>query len=184
MKKIFIGSLVGGILIFIWQFLSWTLLDLHRPAQQYTPNQESILEYLNTQFDSSGGYYLPTMPEGASMDGQNKLMENSLGKPWVQIFYHKRLDVNMGLNMAKNLVTNIIMVMLFCWIISGYAANSFGKTFLAAIFTGLIVFLHGAYTEHIWYETFDLGAHLTDYLLSWGLVGIWLGWWLNRRKLN
>jgi len=183
MNKIFPGAIVGGILIFIWQFLSWTILDLHRPAQQYTEKQESIIGYLNTQFDSSGGYMVPTVPEGTSMNEQSELMKNSIDKPWAQIFYHKSLSPNMGVNMAKNLVTNILMVLFFCWIISGYTANSFGKTFLAAIFTGLIIFLHSSYTMHIWYETFDLGAYLADYLVSWGLTGIWLGWWLNRRKV-
>jgi len=183
MKKIFLGSLVGGVIIFVTQFLSWGLLDLHRPAQQYTSKQSDILAYLNTQFDSSGGYLIPTTPKGASMDEQNKLMEDAMGKSWAQIYYHKSMDANMGVNMVKNFITNIIMVMLFCWIISGYAANNFTKTFLAAIFTGLIVFLHGAYTQHIWYQSFDLGAHLTDYLVSWGLVGIWLGWLFNRRRV-
>jgi hypothetical protein len=183
MKKIFFGSLVGGILIFIWQFLSWYVLELHRPAYDYTPKQESILEYLNTQFDSSGGYLMPSFPKGASTEERETNMKDAEGKPWVQLSYHTSLNTGMGMNMAKNLVTNILMVILFCWIISGYAANSFGKTFLAAIFTGLIVFFHGVYTQHIWYETFDLGAHLADYLVSWGLTGIWLGWWLNRRKV-
>jgi len=181
--KIFIGSLVGGIIIFVCQFLSWAALDLHRPAQQYTPKQDSILAYLNTQFDSSGGYFIPTVPKGASSDEMKRLEEQSMGKPWAQIYYHKSLDMNMGVNMLRNFITNILMVLFFCWIISGYTANSFGKTLIAALLTGFIIFLHASYTEHIWYETFDLQAHLTDYLLSWGLTGIWLGWWLNRRKV-
>ena len=180
--KIFIGSLIGAIIIFLFQFLSWGVLNLHYPAQQYTPKQDSILAYLNTQFDSSGGYYLPTTPKTASSKDMESALEASMGKPWAQILYHKSLDTNMGINMVKNLIINFIMVLFFCWIISGYAANSFGKTFIAALLTGLIIFLHSAYTIHIWYETFDLQAHLADYLVSWGLTGIWLGWWLNRRK--
>ncbi len=181
--KLFIGSLVGGIIIFICQFLSWTILDFHRAAQQYTPKQDSILAYLNTQFDSSGGYFMPTLPKGASMDDYDAASKNYTGKPWAQVFYHKNLDTNMGLNMAKNFATNFIMVLFFCWIISGYSANTLGKTFIAALLIGLIIFLHASFTEHIWYETFDLQAHLADYLISWGLTGIWLGWWLNRRKV-
>lgn len=180
--KIFIGALVGAIIIFFLQFLSWTILDLHRPAQQYTSKQDSILNYLNSQFDSSGGYILPTIPKGASMDESNELMKKSQGKPWVQILYHKSFYTNMGVNMAKNLVTNFIMVLLFCWMMAGYSSNTFGKTFLAAIFVGLIVFLHATYTVHIWYYVFDLKAHFTDYIVSWGVTGLWLGWWLNRRK--
>ncbi len=180
--KIITGALIGAIIIFILQFLSWTVLDFHRPAQEYTPNQDSIMAYLNTQLDSSGGYFLPTTPPGASSDDMKKLSESSAGKPWAQIFYHKSLNTNMGLNMIKNLVTNFIMVLLFCWLVAGFTYNNFGKTFLAALFVGFIIFLHASYTENIWYETFDLEGHLADYLLSWGVTGIWLGWWLNRKK--
>ncbi|HEX5152652.1 MAG TPA: hypothetical protein VFW07_14475 [Parafilimonas sp.] len=181
--KIFIGSLVGGIIIFIWQFLSWTVLNLHEPAQRYTPKQDSILAYLSTQFDSSGGYFMPTTPKGASSDEMKKLEENSAGKPWAQIAYHKSLDINMGMSMIRAFITDFLMVLFFCWVIAGFTANSFGKTLLAAILTGLIIFLSGNYIIHIWYQTFDLSAYLTDYLVSWGLTGIWLGWWLNKRKV-
>src|SRR5436190_22584773 len=112
MKNIFIGALVGGIIMFITQFLSWDALDLHHSEQQYTSKPNDILAYLNTQFDSSGGYLLPTHPPGASTDEKSKLMEDAMGKSWAQIYYHKSLDSNMVVNMVKNLITNIIMVML------------------------------------------------------------------------
>lgn len=179
--KIFIGSLVGGLIIFIWQFLSWTMLDLHRPAQQYTPKQDSILAYLNTQFDSSAAYFLPTVPPGASSEDLKKLEETSMHKPWAQIAYHAGYDASMGVNILKAFITDIIVVLLFCWVVSGFTVNSFGKTFLAALFTSLIIFLNANYIVHIWYETFDIKSYLMDYLVSWGLAGLWLGWWLNRK---
>jgi len=180
--KLFIGSLVGGIIIFLCQFLSWTVLNLHYPAQQYTPRQDSILSYLNTQFDSSGGYFLPTIPKDGSMDDMKKLNETSKGKPWVQIQYHRTLNTNMPMNMFRSFATNFFIVLFFCWIIAGYSTNSFGKTFIAALLTGFIIFLHASYIEHVWYETFDLSGHLIDYMVSWGITGIWLGWWLNRKR--
>jgi len=136
MKKIFIGSLVGGILIFIWQFLSWTVLELHRPANDFTPKQDSILAYLNTQFDSSGGYLLPSFPKGASMEEREKHMKDAEGKPWVQLSYHSALNTGMGMNMVKNLVTNILMVILFCWIISATRQIVLAKLFLLPFLLG------------------------------------------------
>ncbi len=180
--KLFTGALIGAIIIFVFQFLSWGVLNLHKAAQQYTPKQDSILSYLSTQFDSSGGYLMPMPPPGASMSENSAYMQQTQGKPWVQLQYHQSQNTNMVINMVKNLVTNFIMVLLFCWILAGFTKNTFGKTFLAAIFLGLIIFLHGTYTQHIWYEMFDVGAQFTDYMVSWGLTGLWLGWWLNRRK--
>lgn len=66
MKKTIIGSLVGAIIMFLWQFLSWGPTQLHRPAQDYTPKQDSILSYLNSQFSEDGSYFLPSYPKDAS----------------------------------------------------------------------------------------------------------------------
>lgn len=180
--KILIGSIVGGIIIFIWQFLSWTTLNLHEPAQQYTPKQDSIMAYLNTQFDSSGGYFMPNLPKDASHDDMKNYEESVMNKPWAQIAYHTSYNASMGMNIVRAFVTDVIIVLFFCWIVSGFTANSFGKTFLAALLTALIISLYSNYIIHIWYQTFDLGAHFIDNLVSWGATGIWLGWWLNRKK--
>jgi len=39
MKKSIIAAIVGGIILFFWQFLSNAALYLPRQAQQYKPNQ-------------------------------------------------------------------------------------------------------------------------------------------------
>ncbi|WP_236973473.1 hypothetical protein [Membranihabitans maritimus] len=61
MSKIWIGSLVGGLILFIWQFLSWSMLNIHDNEMEYTPNQVQILEVLNENLEE-GNYFLPTAP--------------------------------------------------------------------------------------------------------------------------
>jgi hypothetical protein len=39
MKKIFIGSLVGGIILFIWSFIAWGVSPMHLHTFMYTPAQ-------------------------------------------------------------------------------------------------------------------------------------------------
>jgi hypothetical protein len=183
MKKILVGGLVGGLLVFIWQTLSWTMLDLHRPAQGYSPKQDSIMRVLSANL-TEGGYLLPTVPKGASFDEAIKSGEKMQGKPWASVQYHASFNESMNqmyMNMARSLVTDMIMVCLFCWILGRSSRISPGYAFLAAIFTGLIVYINQPYSQHIWYHTFDAKAHLLDELASWGLCGIWLGWYLPRR---
>jgi hypothetical protein len=50
-----------------------------------------------------------------------------------------------------------------------------------AICIGLISFSNTVYTEHVWYPVFDVRAQLVDAVLGWAIVGIWLGYWINRR---
>ncbi len=182
MKKSIIGALVGAVIIFLWQFLSWTILNLHRPGTQYTPKQDSIMSFLNTQFSEDGAYLLPSVPDGTSMDEQKKLGEASIGKPWAQVYYHKTKDYNMGANMARGFVVNLVMVWLACWIFCRLNSPSFNTIFFSSLFVGLIVFLNAPYTMHIWFQTKDLNGHLIDALVGWGVTGLWLGWWLRRKS--
>ncbi len=182
MKKTIIGSLVGGVILFMWQFLSWTALDLHRPAQEYTPKQDSILNFLSANLEKEGGYYLPTAPKGTSFEDMEKITNSSIGKPWAIIQYHANMTYNMGTSMARALAVNILLAWLVCWILGKFAHNNFTKTFTACLFVGCIVYLNSAYTSHVWYHLFDIRAFLLDAIAMWGLTGIWLGWWLNRKN--
>ena len=182
MKKLVIASLVGGIIIFIWQTLSWTVLNLHRPSEQYTPKQDSIMAFLNTQFSEDGSYFLPNHADGASSEEIQKMMSSADGKPWMQIQYHKALNMNMGANIAKGLVTDIIIVALLCWILLKMTDSGFGKIFMACLITGVIVFLNSPFTIHIWFPKADLSAHFADAVVGWGLCGLWLGWYLKPKK--
>ncbi len=181
MKKLFVGALVGGIILFIWQFLSWSLINLHKPSQQFTPKQNVVMNTLNENLEE-GGYFMPGLQEEASMDEYKKLMEDSKGKPWATIQYHKSNDTNMAKNMILGVVINVITVWLLCWILAKMNAPTFATVLTASLFSGLIVFFNVPYTNHIWYQSFDIWAHFIDAIVSWGLCGLWLAWWFSRKQ--
>lgn len=185
MKKTIVPSIVGGIIIFVWQFLSWPVLNLHKAANHYTPNQDAILTALNANLPEEGGYIVPGLPENASKEDHEKLMKEANGKPWATIQYHKSQEASTGAmitNMVRALLTNIIMIWIFCWILYRINTANFGTIFIASLFTGLIVFLSSPYIISIWYKWFDITAHFIDAIVSWGLSGLWLAWWFTRRR--
>ncbi|MBH2003935.1 MAG: hypothetical protein I8H66_04525 [Sphingobacteriia bacterium] len=182
MKKTIIGSIVGALILFMWQFLSWTTLDLHRPMQEYTPKQDSILAFLSANLDKEGGYYMPGVPKGTSFEEMEKLTAASVGKPWVSIQYHHALEYNMGLSMTRGFLVDVLLVWMLIWILGKFAKNDFTTSFFASLILGIFAYLSSNYTLHIWYPLFDIRAYLIDAVVAWGLTGIWLGWWLNRKK--
>jgi len=184
MKKMIIGAIVAGIILFAAQFLSWGALNLHVKQQRYTAKQDSILAYLGTQFSEDGAYMMPTFAPGTSRDVMEKQMKAMEGKPWAQLVYHKSMPGmdKMFMNMARGLAVNIVIMLLLCWLLVKIPAPSFGTIFMGTLGTGIIVFLNAPYTMHIWYGSFDLTAHLLDAVMGWGVAGLWLGWWLSRAK--
>jgi len=184
MKKMIIGALVGGIILFAWQFMTWGALNLHESQQRYTPKQDSILSYLNSQFSEDGAYMMPTFAPGTSNDEMEKQMKAMEGKPWAQVVYHKSMDGmnKMFMNMGRSLLVNMFIIWLLCWLLVKIPSPSFGTIFMGTLGTGLIVFLHAPYTMHIWYGSFDLMAHFIDALVSWGVAGLLLDWRVSSGK--
>jgi hypothetical protein len=181
MKKLIIGSLVGGLLIFIWQTLSWTALQLHDKGLAYTPKQDSVMQFLSSQFSEDGSYYMPRLEKAGTTDEMEKHMEAMKGKPYALVQYYQSFDASMGVNIAKGLVINIVMVAFLCWILMKIPSGNPGTTFTVCLFVGVIVFINSPYTGHIWYPRADIMAHFIDALVSWALCGVWLGWYFKRK---
>jgi hypothetical protein len=182
MKKMVIASIVGGIIIFLCQFVSYAGANLHKDVQQYTDKEQNILAFLETQGLQEGGYMVPNCPPDVTMEQRESLMAKMDGKPWASIQYHKSLDTSMTMNMVRGLIANFIILFLFCWLLMKIPALNFRTALLASLGIGMIVFLNSYYTNYIWYKNFDIRASLIDAVVSWGLVGIWLGLYLTRKK--
>jgi hypothetical protein len=178
MKKTIIGVSVGALILFIWQFITWGAVNLHSGMQQHTPKQAEILKYLGDNLEE-GFYMLPVSPPGTSAEEMQKLMEESNGKPWAQIYYHKALNTAMGMNLVRGIVVDLLAVFLLVFLIQKMGNASFQTIVLSSLSVGLIGYLSVTYVNAIWFEYKTL-ADLVDAVVSWGLIGLWLGFWLRR----
>lgn len=183
MKKLLIGALVGGILVFLWQTLSWTVLDLHAKEYQKAANQDEVMSFLSSHFTQDGQYYLPNLDRSASSEEHQKFMDDMKGKPWAVLTWHQVYDADMVMNIVRGLLVAIIMAALVCWVLMKNTNSSFGKTFISTVALGVVAFLFIPYSMRIWFQTPGIMTNLVDTLVAWGLCGIWLGWWLNRKKV-
>lgn len=180
MKKQLIATLVGAIILFVWQFLSWALLPIHQSEYGYTPNQDKIMEVLNQNLTEEGTYFLPGAPPGSTQEEQQATMEANVGKPWASITYHKSLDMSMGMNMLRGFAIDLLSIWLLVWLLLRFETLNLTIAVQAAVSVGIIGYLTIPYLNSIWFETDSLG-HLIDAVVQWLLVGLWLGWWLTKR---
>jgi hypothetical protein len=178
MKKLIVGAVVAAIIVFVWQFLSWSMLNIHGASFQYSENQDEILECLNGKLDD-GSYFLPTVAPGTSSADREAYMANMVDKPWAIINYHSSFGNSMGMNMARGFFANLVATLLLCWVLLKIPNLGFKDTIFASVAIGLIGYLTISYINSAWFETSSIG-YLIDTLVGWGLVGAWLGWWLNR----
>ncbi len=183
MKKWLIGSLVGAIIIFLWQFLSWSMLGIHNDAMKHHPAQDSIISYLASTFTEEGSYMIPSCPPGTPEKEKQEFMEKLEGKPWASIIYHKSFHFDMVRPMIRGFLIDLFLVFSLIYILTRAGIPSPMRIFAASIAVGLFSFLWGPYTAHNWFGLpLDMiKGDLIDAFAAWGLCGLWLGWWLNRK---
>jgi hypothetical protein len=180
MKKWLIGSLVGAIIVFAWQSASWMFLGIHDKQMKYHPAQTEIMEVLSAKTTEEGLYMLPSAPTKKEQEEQMKTME---GKPWASIIYHKSFKNNMVMSMTRAFLVNFVLVLLLVIILTKGGLPDFMGFVTGSLGIGVFTFLSGPYTGHIW---FGLPWHMIrgdiiDAIAAWGLCGLWLGWWMNRK---
>ena len=173
-----IGALLGGLILWVLQFLSWGMLDLHYNEMAYTDKQDVLLEALNNANLAEGDYFMPRAPKG-DMEAMEAMQEEITGKPWARIQYRKSLDNAMGMNMARGFAIDVIAAFLLIWIFGKMDRPSMSTIVTTCIAIGVIGYLLISYLNSIWFEGNSLMT-LIDSIISMGIVGAFLGWWLNR----
>jgi hypothetical protein len=180
MKKYIVGSLVGGIILFGWQGLSWMVLGIHNSAMKYHPAQKEIMNVISANTTEEGLYMMPSAPTEKE---QQAMMEEMKGKPWATVIYHKSFNADMAMPMIRGFLVDIFLVISLIYILTRGAIPIPRRVFSASVAIGLAFFLWGPYMGHIWFDLpwSMIKGDLIDSLVAWSLCGIWLGWWLNRK---
>jgi hypothetical protein len=174
MKKQFIAVAVTGFILFFWQFLSFAALEIHKPAMQYTDQQDVILEALKDL--PPGQYYLPQAAPG---EDPAAFMEKAAGKPWAKISYHASLHTGMALPMLRSFGADLVAAWLLVWLLLQFRELSMIRAVTASLAVGGVAFLTIPYLDSVWFENTSV-YHFVDWLVQWSLTGLWLGWWLKR----
>jgi hypothetical protein len=182
MKKWIIGSLVGAIIVFAWQTLSWTVMDLHSAEHKYTVEQQQILATLKAYNLEDGSYMVPTAKPGSTMEERKQVQKDMDGNPVALITYIKSFSTKMTTPMIMGFIIDLILVVLLISILVRGGLPSFVGIITGSVAVGVFSFLWGPYMMHNWYQVpwSSIQAHLYDAVVAWGLCGLWLGWWLRR----
>lgn len=183
MKKLIIGSLVGAVLLFSWQSLSWTALHIHDDAYLYSSNQDSILASLSRQLPAEGQYVIPRLPPDASSEAMEKMGEQMKGKPWAVVTYHAAYKNDMTSSLIRGFLIGLVCVIIVCGVIEKLSNKSFTHIFSTVISFAIICFLYVWYHQHNWFDIpwTVLKGEMIDLFAGWGLCAAWLGWWYSKK---
>lgn len=174
MKSKLLFSLLGGCLLFVWQFVSYAGANLHGSMQEYTEQDQAILQYLE-EIDLEFGMYAlgsPSAEERADPALQEEYLKRTEGRPWAQLNYMDNWTNNMSMNLIRGFIMNLLTAWLLFWMFKGMSEPSLPKRVLLAVAVGWVGFLYFPYTNFIWYKQPDIWAHMLDATLPFALLGV------------
>jgi len=172
MKQLLIGSLIGGIILFIWSWLAWTLVPIHIGTIQNIDNEEAVITAMSINMDKKGVYVFPAMPESHDQAAVEEFNQKYQQGPVGMIFYDPQGgDPMPPSQIILGIIIDIIAAFLAGWFLSrstAAAANYLGRVIYIGMLGVFVTLL-----SHI--VNWDWMNYPLDYTTAWSLDTI-IGW--------
>lgn len=190
MGRIIGAGLLGGLLMFVWGFVSHMVLPLGMAGMVETneTQQTAVLDTLGANFgDTSGIYMVPFMPEADWQDeAKSKAFgERAVTRPQAFVVYHpKGEDINA--NFAKMLGTQFgsdVLGALLAAIIASFLVGSYLQRVVLVTMMGALSWVSISVPYWNWYR-FPVeftAATLVEYVVGYFLAGLAIAWLVKPR---
>lgn len=157
-------SVTGGIVLFIWGFLSWAVLPWHDMAANRFIDEAAVAQVLKDNATRAGVYFLPFSAQDHGPD-QVGAFANVLPDGTA---------MDMGRQMGVALVAQIVAVFMVLSLlrIGGVPGGRARVGFFAL--TGLIIGFvsHAPYWNWFGFSTAYVAVIIADHLVGWTLAGL------------
>lgn len=170
MKKLILFSLVGGIILFFWQFMSYAMPDFHKSAHAYTPLQDSIMNQLE-KLGLEQGMYMLGMPDPNNPEAVEASWSEETST-WAILNYRVNEPNSMTKPLIRSVINCMIIAGLLFWLLKQKPDSTLIYKVLVSVVVGFISFLFMSYSNFIWYKEPDIWAHLMDGTIPWLLLGL------------
>lgn len=117
MKRVLLAGLLGGVVMFIWGWLSWGMLPWHNATIPNLPNEDAVIAVLQSSITASAVYQFPGMPAGeADMAAWTEKYKRG---PSGMLFYSVEGKDPMGAGMfVGGFILEFIIATLAAWFLS------------------------------------------------------------------
>lgn len=76
-KKLLKGTLVGGVIVYVWMMISWMLLPWHCTMLHKFKNEEAVAQVIRENAKVKGIYTLPNICEGRSEPAMERMKQGA-----------------------------------------------------------------------------------------------------------
>jgi hypothetical protein len=176
--RMLLAGVLGGVILFVWGFLAWVILPVHKTAIHEIPKQDTLIAALQSALSQKGVYAFPSMPQNEPSAADEHQWEERYRKgPIGMIVYDPAGSAPMmPVQMAIGIVINIISAFFVAWFLARSTALN-AHYIKRVAYCGMYgIFLVAASTLVMWNWFNEPGDWVTslivDYVVGWVLAGI------------
>jgi hypothetical protein len=176
MTKILLGSVVAGIVIFIWGFVAHMLLPLGEMGLKSVPKEDELNAAIKKEVREPGLYFVPgrDMSKSQSQEEMEAHMAKVTKGPYgFMVIYPDGRDVSFSKRLPIELGTNVVCALLAAIIVSQLRPGFIVRV-ASVVLLGLLASVMTLVPYWNWYgfpTDFTL-AQIVDHTVGWLLAGI------------
>ena len=176
MKRTVITVILGTLILFIWNAVSWMALPFHAQSMQNIPESAINTNVLKESMPEDGVYHYPGLPENESEAAHKAVEEKLTAGPRITMMVYKSGSTSFfdPMNFIWNFIFNLITVILLMGIVKRLGNHSTRNILWTTIATGLVISFMSDLPTMNWFM-FPLDytlANILDYMVMMTLLGL------------
>jgi hypothetical protein len=180
LKSLVLGTILGGLVAFVWSTVSWEVLPWHEKSILSFQNDEEVSAVIRSHTTQSGVYVLPGLQQTGGMSSEQKkaamatLVEKMQKGP---VMFGAVRREGFG-SYTRGLITQLLSLMaaafLLTWLALQTSGLSYGKR---VIFLGVVGLAAGVITELPYWNWWGFSGlyaaiMIADAMITWLIAGL------------
>jgi len=174
MKRLLFGAVLGGIILFIWGWLSWSVFPIHTASLRNINNEDAVISAMHVNMDQKGVYVFPGMPTSQDPAVMEEWSQKYQQGPVGMIIYDPDGSEPM---MPAQMIVGIIISILASYLASWFLSRSTAVTssyFARVAYCGMLgIFV--SLVSHL--VNWNWMGYPLDYTMAWIMDAV-IGWLL------
>jgi hypothetical protein len=178
--RAFLAAVLGGIIMFIWNFIAHDVLPLGEIGMREFNNEDQVLDALKTNVgDAPGLYHFPGHKAGPNATRQERdeaikrAMEKATTGPSGLLVYHPTRQFSFGKLLGTEFATELLEAILAVFLLTQTRIQTFGGRVGFILVVGIL----GAITTNIpYWNWYGFPSNYTAAYMLIEIVGfLWVG---------
>lgn len=176
MKRTLLGGIAGGIVLFIWGYLTHMVFPLWEKALLPIPKEDGVLASMRGAIREPGVYFFPgfDMTRTRTKEEEEALTAKMKAGPRGLLIYHPEgAEPMLSQQLGTEAASNVLAALLVAFVLAGLRGGYVTRVLVSALF-GVVAWLSISASYWTWYgfSTEFSKAELMDQVGGWLVVGV------------